>query len=80
MKEGIASINTTGGDVVLETTSDASITVHASSLGGSIEFPPGTEQTAQGKARKRALCVIGDGSGDLRINTLGGDVRVRLRT
>lgn len=79
IKEGVSSINTTGGDVVLETSPEASVTIHASSLGGSIEFPTGTESSSQGVGRKRAECRIAEGVGELRINTLGGDIKVKAK-
>lgn len=77
LREGGAVISTAGGDVQIDVSQSASLVIRVSTLGGSIEFPPGTEREMQGKARRRATCVIGEGSAELRIDTLGGDVRVR---
>jgi hypothetical protein len=76
LREGSASISSAGGDVSIDVALGASLTIRASTLGGSIEFPPGTEREAQGRARRRATCVLGDGAAEIRIDTLGGDVRV----
>ena len=77
LREGSASISSAGGEVSLQIAEGASITIHASTLGGVMEFPPGTERESQGRTRRRAVCVIGDGGGELKIDTLGGNVRVR---
>jgi hypothetical protein len=79
VRDGVSTINTTGGDVVLEASPEASVLIHASSLGGTIEFPAGNDPGFQGRTRRRAECRIGEGTGELRINTLGGDIRVRSR-
>ena len=52
-------------------------TVRATTLGGTTSFPPGTETETEGRARRRATCVIGDGKAVLTVDTLGGDVCVR---
>ena len=78
LTEGSATISSTGGDVRIDAAPPSSLTIRARTLGGSIEFPEGTERDSQGKTRRRAACVLGDGSGLLTIDTLGGDVRVRL--
>jgi hypothetical protein len=77
IREGGAVISTAGGDVQIDIAPGASLAIRVSTLGGTIDFPPGTERDAQGKTRRRATCVIGDGAAELRIDTLGGDVRVR---
>jgi len=77
LREGSSSISTTGGDVNVDFTKDASVTVRAGTLGGTIEVPPGSASES-GIARRRATAVIGDGKAELRIDTLGGDVRVRV--
>ena len=77
LREGIASINSTGGDVHVDLAPTASITIRATTLGGTITFPPGAETETEGRARRRATCMIGDGKAAFTIDTLGGDVRVR---
>jgi len=77
LTEGTTSIHSTGGDVQIDLSSSASLTIRATTLGGRIEFPEGTERDAQGRTRRRAVCVVGEGSGTLTIDTLGGNVRVR---
>lgn len=77
LKDGAASISSTGGAVNIELASTASLTIRATTLGGKIEFPPGTEQESVGRTRRRATCVIGEGASALSIDTLGGDVIVR---
>jgi len=77
LKEGVATINSTGGDVQVDLATTASMTIRATTLGGTIEFPPGTESETEGRARRRASCVIGGGDAAVTIDTLGGDVRVR---
>jgi hypothetical protein len=77
LREGTASINSTGGDVSVQFALGASVTVRASSLGGTFDFPPGTLREEQGRTLRRASCTIGQGAAEIRIDTLGGDVRVR---
>jgi hypothetical protein len=77
LREGGAAISTTGGDVQIDAAPGASLAIRVSTLGGSMEFPPGTERDARGTARRRATCVIGEGAAELRIDTLGGDVLIR---
>lgn len=77
LREGSATINSTGGDVFVQFALGASVTVRASSLGGSFDFPPDTTREEQGRPMRRASCTIGDGAAELRIDTLGGDVRIR---
>lgn len=79
LREGSSAISTAGGDVEIETASAASLIVRISTLGGEIEIPPGSEQESQGRARKRTTCLIGDGGGELQVQTLGGSVRVHRR-
>jgi hypothetical protein len=79
LREGSANLNSTGGDVQIDLAPAASITIRAATLGGKIEFPPGTERESEGRTRRRALCVIGEGAGTLNVDTLGGDVKVDLR-
>lgn len=76
-REGSASISSAGGEVSIQVAEGASVTIIASTFGGVIDFPPGSERDAQGKARRRAVCAIGLGNAELRIETLGGNVRVR---
>ena len=77
VREGVASINSTGGDVHVDLAPTASTTIRATTLGGTISFPPGTETETEGRARRRATCLIGDGKAVLTVDTLGGDVCVR---
>jgi hypothetical protein len=77
LREGASVISSAGGEVSIEVAEGASLSIYASSLGGAIEFPPGTERETQGRTRRRAVCVLGDGGGELKIDTLGGSVRVR---
>jgi DUF4097 and DUF4098 domain-containing protein YvlB len=77
LKDGAATINSTGGDVQVDLARGASMTIRATTLGGTIEFPPGTESESEGRARRRASCVIGGGNAAVTIDTLGGDVRIR---
>ena len=77
LREGAAAISSAGGEVSIQVAEGASLTINASSLGGAIEFPPGTERESQGRTRRRAVCVIGAGAGELKVDTLGGTVRVR---
>jgi len=77
LREGPASISTTGGDVRIEAAAGASVTIRVGALGGSIDFPPGCEPDTQGRARRRAVCVIGEGKAELKVDTLGGDVHIR---
>jgi hypothetical protein len=78
LREEGAVIGTTGGDVQIEVAQGASLTIRVSTLGGSIEFPPGTERNVQSSTRRRATCVIGQGTAELKVDTLGGDIRVGL--
>jgi hypothetical protein len=81
LKEGAAAISSTGGDVQVDLAPDASMTIRATTLGGTIEFPPGTESETEGRRRRRSTCVIGGGDAAVTIDTLGGDVRVtQVRT
>jgi hypothetical protein len=77
LRDGAAVISSTGGDVAIELSPSASITVHASTLGGMIDAPPEAMRDEQGRTRRRAVCVFGQGAAELRIDTLGGDVRIR---
>lgn len=77
LQDGTASISSAGGEVNIQIIEGASISIYASSLGGVIEFPPGTERESQGRTRRRAVCVIGEGKAELKIDTLGGSVRVK---
>jgi hypothetical protein len=77
LREGLSSISTTGGDVLVELTKEASVTVRAGTLGGSIEFPPGSDRET-GVARRRATAVIGEGKAELKIDSLGGNVLVKV--
>ncbi len=77
LRDGTATINSTGGDVFVQFAPDASVTVRASSLGGTFDFPPGTKREEQGRTLRRASCAIGQGAAEIRIDTLGGDVRIR---
>jgi DUF4097 and DUF4098 domain-containing protein YvlB len=77
LQEGAATISSTGGDVQVDLSPAASMTIRATTLGGRIDFPPGTESETEGRARRRATCVIGGGLAAVTIDTLGGDVRVR---
>lgn len=77
LREGTATINSTGGDVTVQFASGASATVRASSLGGTFDLPPGASGEGQGRALRRATCTIGSGAAEMRIDTLGGDVRIR---
>jgi hypothetical protein len=76
LTEGTATLNSTGGDVQIDISPAASLTIRATTLGGKIEFPPGSERESGGRARRRALCVIGEGTATLSVDTLGGDVKV----
>jgi hypothetical protein len=78
LQEGFSTISTTGGDVSVEITRTSSVTIQAGTVGGTITFPPGTESESAGRARRRATAVIGGGKAELRIDTLGGDVQVRM--
>jgi hypothetical protein len=78
LNEGLSRVTTTGGDVEVEASAASSLAVHASTLGGVISLPPGTSREIGGGARRRVTAVIGEGKADLRIDTLGGDVKVRL--
>jgi hypothetical protein len=80
LREGHAAISSAGGEVMVETGANASITIVASSLGGAMEFPAGSERESQGKARRRAVSVIGAGNAELKIDTLGGSIRVRAKS
>jgi hypothetical protein len=77
LRDGAAAISSTGGDAMVEFAPSASATVRASTLGGMLDFPPDTKREEQGKTLRRAVCVIGSGTAELRIDTLGGDVRIR---
>ncbi len=77
LRDGAASISSAGGNVSIEFASSASATVRASTLGGSFDFPPDAKREEQGKTLRRATCVIGRGAAEIRIDTLGGDVRIR---
>jgi hypothetical protein len=77
LREGSAAVSSAGGEVSLQVAEGASMTIHVSALGGAMEFPPGTEREIQGKARRRGVCVIGGGGAEIKIDTLGGNVRVR---
>ncbi|MDM7914553.1 MAG: hypothetical protein QUU85_04705, partial [Candidatus Eisenbacteria bacterium] len=56
---------------------EASVTIRASTLGGHMIFPPGSEREILGRARRRTVSVLGDGTAELRVDTLGGDITVR---
>lgn len=79
LRDGHAAISSAGGEVMVEAATHASITIVASSLGGAMEFPPGSERESQGKTRRRAVSVIGAGSAELKIDTLGGNIRVKTK-
>lgn len=78
LREGFSIISTTGGDVEIGLAKSSSVTLRAGTIGGVIDFPPGTESERAGRAKRRASAVLGDGKAELRVDTLGGDVRVRL--
>ncbi len=79
VREGDCSITTTGGDVEVGVSADCSATVRASTLGGTITLPSGTSrEIGGGVARRRVSAVIGGGNANLRIDTLGGDVIVKV--
>ncbi|MBM3288401.1 MAG: hypothetical protein FJY88_13805 [Candidatus Eisenbacteria bacterium] len=77
LKEGAASVSSAGGDVQIEVSAASSLTIRASTLGGTLDLPPESERERQGRARRRAVCVIGEGAAELRIDTLGGGIRIR---
>jgi len=77
VREGSSSIHTTGGNVRVGLAPESSLRVRVSALGGEISFPAGVSQaTVQGTASKKAEWVVGDGVAELRVQTLGGNVRV----
>ncbi len=78
LQEGFSTIRTTGGNVTVEITRRSSVAIQVSTVGGTIHFPQGTESESAGRARRRASAVIGDGKAELRIDTLGGDVEIRM--
>lgn len=78
LREGFSTISATGGDVKVEIAKTSSVTVHAATLGGVIDFPRGTGSEGARRGRRLATAVLGDGKAELRIDTLGGDVQLRL--
>ena len=75
--DGSSHINTTGGDVEIDTAPEAAVEVKAStSLGGSLSLPQGAT-IVEGRTRRKGTAMLGSGTAHLRIDTVAGWIRVR---
>ncbi len=77
LQQGLASIRTTGGDIEVSPTEDASVEIQASStLGGNLVLPKNAVRSAS-RTRRRGVVVLGDGQGRLSLDTVAGWIRVQ---